>query len=488
MTVPGMLHGALRFSDHPRARVLRIDTSRASAHPGVVAVADRGRRSRRADAGRRSRGTGGSSSPRARRRPTSATCSQSSRPRRATQHARRLRSIEVEYEVLEPVTDPFEALADGAPRCTRTATCSRSPACSAATSTRRSPAPAHVVSPSRSGRSSSSTPSSSPSRRSPCRSRTAAARLLAGAGRLGRPPPDRVVPRPARGAGARDPGLDRRRLRRQGGRSTSGATRRCSRGRPDARSSSRSRRKESLRFHAKRHPMWLDYTVGCDGEGTSSALRARIVGDTGAYASVGDKVLERAAGHACGAVQACRTSTSRRRAVYTNNPPCGAMRGFGVNQANFAIEGVLDELAELRRHRRLGDPLAQRARERRPLRHRAEARARRRPEEDAARRARRLPRRALRRASPARAKNTGIGNGVPEYGRAILRPEADGTVTLYHSWTEMGQGVHTILAPDRLRGARPRRPIGSASSSTPSASSRPARRPPRARPCSAATP
>ena len=43
------------------------------------------------------------------------------------------------------------------------------------------------------------------------------------------------------------------------------------------------------------------------------------------------------------------------------------------------------------------------------------------------------------------AKNTGIGNGMVEYGRAVLRPEADGTVTLFHSWTEMGQGVHTVL-------------------------------------------
>ena len=58
-------------------------------------------------------------------------------------------------------------------------------------------------------------------------------------------------------------------------------------------------------------------------------------------------------------------------------------------------------------------------------------------------------------------KNTGIGNGLAEYGRAILRPEADGTVTLYQSWTEMGQGLYTVLAqivceqlgltPDRVR-------------------------------------
>ena len=97
-------------------------------------------------------------------------------------------------------------------------------------------------------------------------------------------------------------------------------------------------RKESLRFHSKRHPMWLDYTVGCDDDGQLTAVRARIVGDTGAYASVGDKVLERAAGHACGAYGVPNVDVEAT-AVYTNNPPCGAMRGFGVNQSNFAHGG-----------------------------------------------------------------------------------------------------------------------------------------------------
>ena len=104
-------------------------------------------------------------------------------------------------------------------------------------------------------------------------------------------------------------------------------------------------RAESLRFHVKRHPLTLTYTVGCDSDGRLLGLRARIVGDTGAYASVGDKVLERAAGHACG-VYKFPAVDIEARAVYTNNPPCGAMRGFGANQSNFAIEGMLDRLAE----------------------------------------------------------------------------------------------------------------------------------------------
>jgi xanthine dehydrogenase molybdenum-binding subunit len=104
-------------------------------------------------------------------------------------------------------------------------------------------------------------------------------------------------------------------------------------------------RAESLRFHVKRHPLTMTYTAGCDERGRLLGLRARIVGDTGAYASVGDKVLERAAGHACGPYRVPAADVEARP-VYTNNVPCGAMRGFGVSQVNFALEGVLDQLAE----------------------------------------------------------------------------------------------------------------------------------------------
>ena len=69
-----------------------------------------------------------------------------------------------------------------------------------------------------------------------------------------------------------------------------------------------------------------------------------IVGDNGAYASVGGKVLERAAGHACGAYRVPNVDVEAR-AVYTNNPPCGAMRGFGAPQVCFAYESAMDALA-----------------------------------------------------------------------------------------------------------------------------------------------
>ncbi|HLG09389.1 MAG TPA: molybdopterin cofactor-binding domain-containing protein, partial [Gaiellaceae bacterium] len=202
-------------------------------------------------------------------------------------------------------------------------------------------------------------------------------------------------------------------------------------------------RKESLRFHSKRHPMWLEYTAGCDDEGRLVAVRARIVGDTGAYASVGDKVLERAAGHACSAYKVPNVDVEAK-AVYTNNPPSGAMRGFGVNQSNFAMEGVLDLLAEevgidgweirWRNALDVGDRFGTGQKLGAGVGLKKTLLAVR----DAYREARFA-------GIACGVKNTGIGNGVPEHGRAILRPESDGSLTLYHSWTEMGQGVHTVL-------------------------------------------
>jgi xanthine dehydrogenase molybdenum-binding subunit len=202
-------------------------------------------------------------------------------------------------------------------------------------------------------------------------------------------------------------------------------------------------RRESLRFHPKRHPLWLEYTAGCDEEGHLVAVRARIVGDTGAYASVGAKVLERAAGHACGAYRVPNVDVEAT-AVYTNNLPCGAMRGFGVSQSNFALEGVLDLLAErvgldgweMRWRNALeagdrfgtGQLLGPGVGLKRTLL----------SVRDAYREARYA-------GIACGVKNTGIGNGVPERGRAVLRPERDGTLTLFHSWTEMGQGVDTVL-------------------------------------------
>jgi xanthine dehydrogenase molybdenum-binding subunit len=218
-------------------------------------------------------------------------------------------------------------------------------------------------------------------------------------------------------------------------------------------------RAESLRSHVKRHPFWLDYTVGCDAEGRLTGVRARIVGDNGAYASVGGKVLERAAGHACGAYRVPNVDIEAR-AVYTNDPPSGAMRGFGANQANFAIEGMLDLLAE-----RVGiDGWEMRWRNALEEGDRFATGQRLGPGVGLKRTllAVRDAYRSARYAGIACAvKNTGIGNGVHEYGRAVLWPEPDGSLTLFHSWSEMGQGCHTVMrqiaaaelgiAPERIR-------------------------------------
>ena len=104
-------------------------------------------------------------------------------------------------------------------------------------------------------------------------------------------------------------------------------------------------RDESILMHPKRHPIWMEYTIGCDDDGMLTFCKGRFVGDTGAYASVGMKVLERSAGHATGAYNFPVTDIVST-AVYTNNLPCGAMRGFGVNQTAFALESCIDDLCE----------------------------------------------------------------------------------------------------------------------------------------------
>ncbi|MCG8571999.1 MAG: molybdopterin-dependent oxidoreductase, partial [Spirochaetes bacterium] len=104
-------------------------------------------------------------------------------------------------------------------------------------------------------------------------------------------------------------------------------------------------REESLIMHPKRHPFRMNYQLACDKKGNFQALRVKILGDSGAYASVGMKVLQRAAGHASGAYYIPNVDIEAK-AVYTNNLPCGAMRGFGVNQVTFAMEGSIDQLCK----------------------------------------------------------------------------------------------------------------------------------------------
>jgi selenium-dependent xanthine dehydrogenase len=437
----GMLHGAIRFSDHPRARVLSIDTSRASAHPGVVAVAT------------------SSNVPGERRQGLIAKdwrlfvsegevtsyvgdvlAAVAAETRSAAREAATL--IDVQYEVLEPVTDPFDAMKDQAPQLQEggnvlsVSKVKRGDVDAALASA------AHVAT-------------------ETFRTQFVEHAFLEPESCLAVPTEGGGLHFHSQGQGVWD---DRRqvasflampeekiRVTQVSNGGAFGAKEDLNvqpqacllaliTGRPVLLTLSR---RESIRFHSKRHPMTMEYTVGCDEAGHLVAVRARIVGDTGAYASVGDKVLERAAGHACSAYKVPNVDVESR-AVYTNNPPAGAMRGFGANQANFAMEGMMDILAEKvgvdgweirwRNALEVGDRfgtgqiLGPGVGIKKTLL--------------AVRDAYRSAKHA---GIACGVKNSGVGNGLTEYGKAILRPEANGTVTLFHSWTEMGQGVHTAL-------------------------------------------
>ena len=217
------------------------------------------------------------------------------------------------------------------------------------------------------------------------------------------------------------------------------------------------RRAESIRIHPKRHPIEMEYTVGCDADGHLTAVRAGMMGDTGAYASVGAKVLERAAGHACGPYRVPNVDVEAL-AVYTNNPPCGAMRGFGANQAAFGIETMVDLLAEKvgidgwemrwRNALDVGDTFATGQVLHKSVGIKKTLLA----VKDAYRSARYA-------GIACGIKNVGIGNALEESGQAYLVIEPDATVTIYTGFTEMGQGLFTVLVQvlSEVTGIDPRR-------------------------------
>ena len=201
-------------------------------------------------------------------------------------------------------------------------------------------------------------------------------------------------------------------------------------------------RDESILMHPKRHPIWMEYTIGCDEHGKLIFCKGRFVGDTGAYASVGMKVLERSAGHATGAYHFPVTDIEST-AVYTNNLPCGAMRGFGVNQTAFALESCIDDLCEQGSFDRWqfrydnalddGDMTA--------TGQIIEAGAGVKATLEAVKEEFRAARFA---GIACGIKNTGIGNGMPDSSQVTITIDAADKVILDHGWTEMGQGVHTM--------------------------------------------
>jgi aldehyde oxidoreductase len=206
-------------------------------------------------------------------------------------------------------------------------------------------------------------------------------------------------------------------------------------------------REESFLMHAKRHPIRLEYWAGCDDTGHLTALKVRALGDSGAYASVGMKVLERAAGHASGPYRVPAIDVVAV-AARTNNPVCGAFRGFGANQAQFAMEGVLDRLAELvgisgweirvRNVIRPGEVWGPGQIMDDGCLGAAACLDAVKPAYDAAVAAGAAVGLGL------GLKNSGLGNGFNEVTRATVLLDADGNCTVRHGWTEMGQGVHTV--------------------------------------------
>jgi xanthine dehydrogenase molybdenum-binding subunit len=202
-------------------------------------------------------------------------------------------------------------------------------------------------------------------------------------------------------------------------------------------------REESIRLHPKRHPIKMTYTVGCDANGKLTAVRARMIGDKGAYSSVGTKVLERAAGHACGPYNILHSDVEAL-AVYTNNLPCGAMRGFGANQAAFAIEGMLDILAEKvgidgwemrwRNAVDIGDTFVTGQVFDKAVGIKKTLLA-----------VKDIYYSSKYAGIACGIKNVGIGNGMKESGQVMVTVNPDHTITINTGFTEMGQGFSTIM-------------------------------------------
>ncbi len=215
-------------------------------------------------------------------------------------------------------------------------------------------------------------------------------------------------------------------------------------------------REQSLHIHAKRHAIEIEVWAGCNADGKLTGLKARMIGDSGPYASVGMKVLERAAGHASGPYVFPNIDVESV-AVRTNNSVCGAFRGFGANQAQFAMEGVMDRLAEAvgisgweMRSRNVVMPGAVwgpgQIMDDGCLGGRVSLDTIK-PHYEAARAAGKAVGLGL------GLKNSGLGNGFREVAKAVVRFREDGKVEVRHGWTEMGQGVHTVamqVAADEL--------------------------------------
>ena len=224
-------------------------------------------------------------------------------------------------------------------------------------------------------------------------------------------------------------------------------------------------REESLAFHPKRHYMRGTFTLGCDESGHFTGMDCEINFDTGAYASLCGPVLERACTHSVGPYKYQNTDI-RGYGYYTNNPPAGAFRGFGVCQSEFALESLIDVLAEkvgidpwqIRYVNAIEPgavlPNGQIADCSTALKETLEA------VKDAYY------------AHPGRAgiacamKNAGVGVGLPDKGRCNIRVE-NGVAVVYAATSDIGQGCNTVFTQDVAEACGlPRRCIANGECST----------------------
>jgi xanthine dehydrogenase molybdenum-binding subunit len=220
-------------------------------------------------------------------------------------------------------------------------------------------------------------------------------------------------------------------------------------------------RHESLLVHPKRHATQIRVKIGACRDGRLTAAETELYGDTGAYASLGEKVMTRATTHSSGPYEIPHARADCY-AMYTNNPPAGAFRGFGVLQSAFAIESMMDELAhtlqmdpvEVRRMNalRVGSltNTGQQLRESVGLLEcidKVDAEMRRlggeRPFES--RPVQGAPH--LRRAwgFAVGYKNTGLGGGAPDKAGAEVELYENGTLEVRTASAELGQGLVTVL-------------------------------------------
>ncbi|MEG1956114.1 MAG: selenium-dependent xanthine dehydrogenase [Lachnospiraceae bacterium] len=201
-------------------------------------------------------------------------------------------------------------------------------------------------------------------------------------------------------------------------------------------------RQESILIHPKRHPATMEFTTACDQYGMLTAMKGTLITDTGAYASLGGPVLQRACTHAAGPYN-YHNIDIKGTAVYTNNPPAGAFRGFGVTQTCFATECNLNLLAEMAgispwqiRYQnaiRPGQelPNGQIAPEGTALAETLEA-------------VKDICENHPRSGIACAMKNSGIGVGIPDFGRCRLTIEKE-NIYIRSGASCIGQGLGTVL-------------------------------------------